>query len=124
MNPSYKRMTLYVEGIFEGRLEAVREAANEQWTFQLWNHYGNNVFASGKGFLNPHENKEEFADRLSLAIWDANQGYCDIEIQETYVEFYPHSICQRDKSDYERLGDLRFPIKNQLRKIMSSSLFH
>lgn len=117
MSASYKRMALYVEGISQGCLEAVKETANEQWRFQLWNQYGNNLFASGEGFLNPRENRDEFADRLSLAIWDANQGYCAIEIQETYVELRPHHTYRRGRSHYKRLCTLHFPIKNQLEVI-------
>ncbi len=41
--------------------------------------FGSYVFATGEGFFQPHENKE-LAGRLSWAIWDANHGYCALEI--------------------------------------------
>ena len=122
MGSSYKRITLYIEGISQSRKETVRHAANEQWRFQIWNQYGSHVFASGEGFFDPHE-KEELADRLSWAIWAANQAYCAVEIQEACVEIRPQHTYRRDQSDYDRLWVDHFPIKNQLRKILKPSRF-
>ncbi len=110
MDLSHKRIMLYIEGISEGCQDAVEKSANEQWPFQIWNQYGSYVFATGEGFFHPHEN-EELADRLSRAIWDANHGYCAIEIQEACVEIRPQHTYRRNRSDYDRLWADRFPIR-------------
>ena len=84
--------------------------------------FGSYVFATGEGFFQPHENKE-LAGRLSWAIWDANHGYCAIEVQEACVEIHPQHTYQQNRSDYDRLWADRFPTKGQLHKIFEPLRF-
>ena len=49
------------------------------------------------------ETDQQFAERLTRAIWIANGGSCEIEVNATYLEDLPHEDFSFDESDYEQI---------------------
>ena len=49
------------------------------------------------------ETEEEFTERLAVAIWRANGGYCEVIVNATFLENLPYEIHTLDEDDYERL---------------------
>ena len=47
--------------------------------------------------------KKQFTERLSLAIWRANGGYCHVSVDATYLENLPYETHALDEADYARL---------------------
>ena len=47
--------------------------------------------------------EEQFTERLSVAIWRANGGYCRVSVDATYLENLPYETHGLDESDYARL---------------------
>ena len=47
--------------------------------------------------------EEQFTERLSVAIWRANDGFCEVVVNATYMEELPYEIHSLDQADYARL---------------------
>jgi len=47
--------------------------------------------------------EEQFTERLSVAIWRANDGFCEVVVNATYLEELPYEIHSLDQTDYARL---------------------
>ena len=59
--------------------------------------------ASAQHSLCGGETEEEFTERLSVAIWRANGGFCEVVVNATYLEELPYEIHALDQADYDRL---------------------
>ena len=46
------------------------------------------------------ESEEEFAARVTHAVWKANGGYCEVEVTATYLEELPYTTHELDEDDY------------------------
>ena len=64
---------------------------------------GETMHASAQGNLCGGESEEEFTERLSLAVWRANGGYCSVTVDATYLENLPYETHTLDEADYARL---------------------
>ena len=102
MSRSYS-MFVRIAGIAPGRVEAVKVAACEEWSFDDWHDHEGTFSAVADGSLCAGETEEDFADRLAEAIWKANEAFCAVEIQATYLDMIPHEDHSRDEEDYLRL---------------------
>jgi hypothetical protein len=40
---------------------------------------------------------------MSVAIWRANGGFCEVVVNATYLEELPYEIHSLDQADYDRL---------------------
>lgn len=58
---------------------------------------------SGDGQLCGGESEDEFAERITKAIWQANGQFCSVEVCATYLEDLPCEQYQLDRDDYDRL---------------------
>jgi len=65
----------------------------------------NFLSAYGESFLSGGESEEEFTDRIALAVWKANGGYCHIQVDATYLESLPYETHLRDDDDYYRMTE-------------------
>lgn len=57
---------------------------------------------SGESSLAGGERDEDFAYRLRLAIWKANQAYCVVSVDSTYIEELPYERFEGDEKEYEK----------------------
>ena len=101
-------MLVHVREADPDRVDDIKEAAEAEWNFADWHPLSLEgeppVFmAYAEDQLAGGEAEEEFADRLTVAIWRANGRYCEVEVRATYLEEIPFESYTRDEDDYQRL---------------------
>ncbi len=96
-------MSIEVSGHDPARKRAIRKAADAEWSFDSWDEFDGKLIASGDGSLGGGETEEQFAERLTLAAWRANRGYCRVEVSATCLEDLPCETHSLDEDDYQRL---------------------
>ncbi len=104
----YYEMTVRIRGANPDRVAAVKEAAEFEWPFSEWYSLDDpddprNFTSDGQGNLCGGESEEEFAERLVKEIWEANGGYCEVEILATFLENLPYETYTFDEDRYEDL---------------------
>jgi hypothetical protein len=96
-------MTVVISKYDPKRKDKVIEAARELWTFDDFLDTDKTVLEStGQENLCGGETEEEFADRLTKAVWEANEKYCIVEVRSTFMEELPYTTHIRGKAEYER----------------------
>jgi len=96
-------MRVEISGFSASRVEGVKKAAEEEWPFDTWAEYKGELSSYAESSLCGGETEEEFADRLAKAVWAANNGFCLLTIDATYLHELPYETHIRDEFDYERL---------------------
>ena len=104
----YYSMRLRIEGFDSNRTTAIKDAASYEWHFDDddWEepaNLGNYLECAADDCLCGGESEEEFVDRLSLAVWKANRGFCIVEVTAIFLEAIPSESHSRDQKDYARL---------------------
>ena len=99
----FYQMSVEVAGHDPAKVAQIEEAAEGEWPFDDWYDSGENLTASAQANLSGGEGEEEFADRLAVAIWRANGGYCRVSVDTTYLENLPYETHALDEADYARL---------------------
>jgi hypothetical protein len=103
----FYEMSVEVSGHDRPKVAEIQAAAEQEWAFDDWWFAGDDdaatMHASGQGSLCGGETEEEFTERLSLAIWRANGGYCRVSLDATYLENLPYETHELDEADYARL---------------------
>lgn len=99
----FYEMSVEVSGYDAAKVAEIQEAAEGEWPFDDWFDSGENLTANGQANLSGGESEEEFTERLSLAIWRANGGYCRVSVDATYLENLPYETRELDEADYVRL---------------------
>ena len=102
MSRSYE-MSVEISGHRPEKANAVRDAAASLWGFADWYDQGDALTASAEGNLCGGESEEEFAERLSVAVWQANGAYCQVSLDATFLECRPHESYCLNEADYARL---------------------
>ena len=107
MSRSYE-MTVRIRGANPDRVEVVKEAARFEWGFNDWyplDHPDDaqNFAADAQSSLCGGETEEEFAERLARAVWEANGGYCEVEVQAVCLDDIPYESYLLDEDRYEEL---------------------
>lgn len=86
------------------RLFDIETAAQKEWPFKEWDWLETlkllSVYAEGS--LCCGENKEEFVNRLTKAIWKANGGYCQVLVSATCLEDIPTDDYELTQDDFFR----------------------
>ena len=101
----YFSMFVTISGINSDRTEAVQQAAEGEWPFDgNWYESDSVLTSGGDGQLCGGESDDEFAQRLAQAIWVANGGFCQVDVQSTYLDDLPCETFGFDQSDYDRLA--------------------
>jgi hypothetical protein len=103
----FYEMSVEVSGHDRAKVAEIQAAAEQEWEFDDWWFAGDDdaatMHASGQNSLCGGETEEEFTERLSLAIWRANGGYCHVSVDATYLENLPYETHELDEADYARL---------------------
>ena len=103
----FYEMSVEVSGHDRAKVAEIQAAGEQEWPFDDWWFAGENdagtLHASGQDNLCGGESEEEFTERLSLAIWRANGGYCRVSVDATYLENLPYETHELDEADYARL---------------------
>jgi len=103
----FHEMSVEVSGHDRAKVAEIQAAAEQEWAFDDWWFAGEDdaatMHASGQSSLCGGETEEEFTERLSLAIWRANGGYCRVSVDATYLENLPYETHELDETDYARL---------------------
>ena len=113
----YYEMTVRVRGVDPLRTTEVKEAAEAQWPFEeedwmqldLTESPPTSFTAQAEGSLCAGESEKEFADRLARAVWEANEGYCEVEVIAVYLEDRPYEAYTFDEDDYHQRTQAQQP---------------
>lgn len=103
-------MIVRITAFESSRQKSIEKACCEEWPFDpdgfSVDKNGDNVpvlTARAADRLCGGETEEEFTDRLAVAIWKANQGYCEVEVLAFYLEELPYEQHVREEDDYKKL---------------------
>jgi hypothetical protein len=105
----YYEMTVEVSDHDPARVPQIQVAAEKEWPFTDWWSSGDgddsaaNMQASAQHSLCGGESEEQFSERLSMAIWQANGGFCRVSVDATFLENLPYQTYAPDEADYARL---------------------
>ena len=103
----YYEMSVEISEYDPAKVEEIKAAAEAEWSFDDWwsgaDVPGETMRASAQGHLSGGESEEAFTERLSLAVWRANGGYCRVSVDATYLENLPYETHSLDRADYDRL---------------------
>ena len=104
----YCEIELHFHRANPDRVDAVKQAAAEEWPFEDWYALGypdtpTSFGSSARDNLCSGEGEHEFARRLARAIWEANGDYCEVEIRATYLENLPCETYSFDEDEYGEL---------------------
>jgi hypothetical protein len=110
----YYAMSVEITGHCNDRADAIKAAAGQEWPFDDWFSREDTLTASAENSLCGGESEEQFTERLSLAVWRANEAYCDVSVNATYMEELPCEIHCLDEDDYARLIGERQKLKDPL----------
>jgi hypothetical protein len=86
------------------RLPGIETAAQKEWPFKEWDWLETLKLLSSyaEGSLCGGENKKEFVDRITKAIWKANGGYCKVLVSTTCLEDIPTDDYELAEDDFVR----------------------
>ena len=97
-------MTVSVSRYDPAKRRQIRKAARTVWPFVGWDFDGAGTLHSyGESQLCGGETEEQFTERLTAAIWRANQAYCEVVVDATYLESLPYETHSLNDDDYSRL---------------------
>ena len=100
----YYEMTVEISGHDPEKEDHIKKAAEGVWPFSDWmvSDKGD-LQASAQHSLVGGESEEQFTERLSVAIWQANGGFCEVVVDSTYLENLPYETHVLGEWDYDRL---------------------
>jgi S-adenosylhomocysteine hydrolase len=83
-------------------IEAIKDACDGFWEFppEDWNSHGEVWHVLAQGNLVAGVTEEQFCKELAERIWEANGGYCKVEVQATYLEDLPKETYTFDEEDF------------------------
>jgi hypothetical protein len=108
-------MTVTISGYHPANTDKIQAAAEREWPFTDWWDSDDEdldtppLEASAQSSLCGGESEEEFTERLSVAIWQANGGYCCVVVNATYLENLPYETHTLGEEDYDRLLQQKEP---------------
>jgi hypothetical protein len=99
----YYEMSVTISCHTSALADAIRKAAGDEWPFEEWSDSDEKLTAYAEDSLGGGETEEEFTERLSLAVWQANGAYCEVSVDATYLESLPYETHCLNEADYTRL---------------------
>lgn len=100
----YYEMGVEITGHDPEKEDHIKKAAEQEWPFaDWWSSDNGQLHASAQNTLCGGESEEQFTERLSVAIWRANGGFCEVVVNATFLENLPYETHVLDESDYARL---------------------
>lgn len=101
----YYGMSIDITGHAPDRVRAIQKAAEDEWdgfdNNNDWSNENQILSAYAEGSLCGGEREEEFATRLTHAIWTANGAFCDITVTATYLQDLPCEMYTLSSEDYK-----------------------
>lgn len=100
----YYGMSVEIKHYNRKNKQAIKHAANDEWASFAddWFEHDNVLTAHGEGSLCGGERDDEFATRLTHAIWQTNGAFCEVVVTATYLEDLPHEQYSLSSEDYKR----------------------
>ena len=108
MSRSYN-MFIRVYNFNQDNKDQIQEAAEEEWGGLGDDWYchkdedGVEMSSGADGSLGGGESEDEFSERMAKAIWEANGGFCQVEVGATYLEDLPCDTYNFGEGEYDRL---------------------
>lgn len=99
----YYHMSVAITGSASDRVDAIKQAAATEWPFDDWCEHDSVLTSSCDAQLCGGETEEQFVERLAKAVWTANGGPCQVDVNATYLEDLPYEGYSFDDHDYDRL---------------------
>lgn len=93
--------------------EAIMEEANQEWPELSDNWFDTDklegvapaLTSNGQDNLCGGESDDDFAVRITKAIWKANGAYCKVEVAATYLDDLPVEYLELEEEQYELLQE-------------------
>ena len=99
---SYYNMCVEIWRHDADKTTAIKDAAKGEWDFDDWNECEGALSARADGDLCAETTEEQFAERLTKAIWRVNGKFCNVLISATYLEDLPIETYSLDEDEFER----------------------
>jgi hypothetical protein len=98
-------MQIMVHNFNTEKEEKIEEAVREIWNVDdSWKDPDDSgITFYGESNLCGGESEEEFSERMAKKVWKANEGYCEVNINATYLEELPYESYGFDEEEYEKL---------------------
>jgi hypothetical protein len=101
-------MAVEIRGYDKEKAGEIQEACHEEWNFEdFWcgraGQARSSMGTAGRDNLCGGETEDQFAERLTIAIWKANKSHCDVSVHATYLEELPYDSYHFGKDEYEKL---------------------
>lgn len=98
----FYEMNVEITGFDPKQTAEIEEAIGEEWE---WEPEDQNsvIHATGQSDLCGGESAEEFAERVSKAAWEANGGFCKVNIRATDLENLPSEKHELSEDYYKRI---------------------
>jgi hypothetical protein len=102
----YYEMYVEIDGYNPNLRAEIEDAASQEWTFDDWSALKGpldksdripTLTAGGRSNLCGGESEDEFAHRLTVAIFRANKGRCKVRVTATYLENLPCETYEFDE---------------------------
>ena len=91
------QMSVNIDGHRPDRADAIKEAAEEQWSFDAWDDRGDSLWSSGFDHLGGGATAADFAEDLAEVVWDANGAYCEVTVGAICMD-YPEEYSFDERS--------------------------
>ena len=102
----FYNIQLNIKGFDMDRVSQITTACKDEWSFEDMDIHQMDtdpvMIGDAEGNLCSGETEDEFADRISAAIWKANNGFCPITVRAMYLEDLPYEIHERVHKHYQR----------------------
>ncbi len=100
----YYLMSVEVRKPNPARLRDIEIAAKQEWPFEEWTWSENQKLMNSyaESSLSGGESEDEFADRLTKAIWKANGRYCPVLVYATCLDDLPINHYELKKDDFAK----------------------
>ena len=99
MSRAYE-MFVTIEKFDAAKRDAIVIAAHEEWPFEDMGQFGDPkeyISGTGQGSLCGGETEEEFAARITKAIFSANGKPCKVSVTATNLEDLPFNVYEFDE---------------------------
>lgn len=97
------RMFVTIDGFQPGNQKAIEAALRAEWDFDGVDELEGVLTALGESSLSAGLSEEEFSERLAKAVWQANGGFCRVQVDATDLEHLPYNEYPFDEASYGRL---------------------
>ena len=95
----YYRANVSITKPRSGRETAIAEALMDFWGFEDLIASSDGLVSEADGNLAGGRTEDEFARELAQCVWAANQGFCNVAVNMTYLEELPSEEYVFDRQD-------------------------